>query len=137
MVIGGPAGIGRPALLQAAGDMAERAGVRVLRARGSDLEQEFAFGVVRQLFEAPLARAGPEGRAALLQGGAAWRGSCSNRVRPSPWDPDTARVLGPPPETASDRRRTVERRQGLGRRRPVGRRRPPIDGSHSSTASTG
>ncbi len=71
VVIGGPAGIGKTALLQAAGDMAERAGVRVLRARGSDLEQEFAFGVVRQLFEAPLARAGPEGRAALLQGGAA------------------------------------------------------------------
>ena len=71
VVIGGPAGIGKTALLQAAGDMAERAGVRVLRARGSDLEQEFGFGVVRQLFEAPLARAGPEGRAALLQGAAA------------------------------------------------------------------
>jgi hypothetical protein len=43
-VIGGPAGIGKTALLGAATDMAQEAGLRVLRARGSDLEQEFAFG---------------------------------------------------------------------------------------------
>ncbi|MGH2883118.1 MAG: AAA family ATPase, partial [Solirubrobacteraceae bacterium] len=48
VVIGGPAGIGKTALLQASAGMAEEAGLRVLRARGSDLEQEFAFGVVRQ-----------------------------------------------------------------------------------------
>ena len=70
VVIGGPAGIGKTALLQAAAGMAEQAGVRVLRARGSDLEQEFAFGVVRQLFEGPLARAGAEQREALLRGAA-------------------------------------------------------------------
>ena len=55
--------------------MAERAGVRVLRARGSNLEQEFAFGVVRQLFEGPLASAEPDERAALLGGGAALAGA--------------------------------------------------------------
>ncbi len=70
VVIGGPAGIGKTALLQAAAGMAEQAGVRVLRGRGSDIEQEFAFGVVRQLFEGPLARAGVEQREALLQGAA-------------------------------------------------------------------
>ena len=70
VVIGGPAGIGKTALLQAAAGMAEQAGVRVLRGRGSDLEQEFAFGVVRQLFEGPLARAGVEQREALLRGAA-------------------------------------------------------------------
>ena len=70
VVIGGPAGIGKTALLHAAAGMAEQAGVRVLRGRGSDIEQEFAFGVVRQLFEEPLARAGVEQREALLQGAA-------------------------------------------------------------------
>jgi DNA-binding CsgD family transcriptional regulator len=71
VVIGGPAGIGKTALLSAAGALAEHAGMRVLGARGSDLEQEFAFGVVRQLFEGPLASADPEERAALLDGAAA------------------------------------------------------------------
>jgi DNA-binding CsgD family transcriptional regulator len=70
IVIGGPAGIGKTALLQAADAMAEQAGMRVLRARGSYLEQEFAFGAVRQLFEEPLAEAGPRERAALLEGAA-------------------------------------------------------------------
>jgi DNA-binding CsgD family transcriptional regulator len=84
VVIGGPAGIGKTALLQAACGMAERAGMRVLRARSSDLEQEFAFGVVRQLFEAPLARATAEERAALLHGAAALAGPL---FEPAPADP--------------------------------------------------
>jgi len=74
VVIAGPAGIGKTALLQAAAGMAEQAGVRVLRARGSDIEQEFAFGVVRQLFEGPLARVGAQQHEALLRGAAALAG---------------------------------------------------------------
>src|ERR1700741_410104 len=74
VVIGGPAGIGKTALLRAAASMAENAGVRVLRARATDLEQEFSFGVVRQLFEAPLARASAGEREALLRGAAALAG---------------------------------------------------------------
>jgi DNA-binding NarL/FixJ family response regulator len=54
-LIEGPAGIGKSRLLAAAREMAGAAGFRVLTARGSDLEQEFAFGVVRQLFEPLLA----------------------------------------------------------------------------------
>jgi predicted ATPase len=46
-----------------------RAGLRVLAAQGSDLEREFAFGVVRQLFEPSLV--GDEEREALLAGAAA------------------------------------------------------------------
>ena len=45
--------------------------MQVLRARASDLEQEFAFGVVRQLFEGLLDRADPETRPALFRGAAA------------------------------------------------------------------
>ena len=43
----------------------------MLRARGSELESGFAFGVVRQLFERRLAAAGEGERAALLAGPAA------------------------------------------------------------------
>ena len=47
----GPAGIGKTSLLRAAGQHAREAGLRVLRARPAALEREFAFGVVRGLFE--------------------------------------------------------------------------------------
>ncbi len=48
----GPAGIGKTRLLRMAREHAVAAGVRVLSARGSALERDFAFGVVRGLFEA-------------------------------------------------------------------------------------
>jgi DNA-binding CsgD family transcriptional regulator len=98
VVIGGPAGIGKTALLQAAAGMAEEAGRRVLQARGSDLEQEFAFGVVRQLFEPPLTRAGAERREALLQGAAAPAGPLfdSGPFQPEPVEETSsaARISG-------------------------------------------
>ena len=62
-VIEGPAGIGKTRLLEAMSANAAGRGMQVFRARGSDLEGEFAFGVVRQLFEQPLVRAGPRRRA--------------------------------------------------------------------------
>jgi DNA-binding CsgD family transcriptional regulator len=74
VLIEGPAGIGKTALLLAARQLAQRDGMRFLRARCSELEQEFAFGVVRQLFEAVLARADEAERAALLSGAAALAG---------------------------------------------------------------
>ena len=70
VVIEGPAGIGKTAILAAARDAAEGKGMRVLRSRGAELEREFAFGVVRQLFEPPLAEALPAERADFLQGAA-------------------------------------------------------------------
>jgi DNA-binding CsgD family transcriptional regulator len=66
LVIEGPAGIGKTALLSAARDAAGEAGMRVLRSRGTELEGEFAFGVVRQLFEPQLAEASEAERAELL-----------------------------------------------------------------------
>jgi len=50
----GPAGIGKSAVLAKAREKAEEAGFRVLSARGSDLERELPYGVVRQLFESLL-----------------------------------------------------------------------------------
>ncbi len=51
LVVEGPAGIGKTVLLAAGREVAEGQGFRVLRARGAELEREFAFGVVRQLVE--------------------------------------------------------------------------------------
>src|SRR5215208_5686596 len=67
VVIEGPAGIGKTALLATARTAAKSEGMRVLRSRGAELERDFAFGVVRQLFEPPLAEASEHERADLLQ----------------------------------------------------------------------
>jgi DNA-binding CsgD family transcriptional regulator len=70
VVIEGPAGIGKTALLAAVRTAAADRGMRVLRSRGTELERDFAFGVVRQLFEQPLAEASELERAELLEGAA-------------------------------------------------------------------
>ena len=49
LVVEGAAGIGKSSLLAAAAERAD--GMRVLRARGSPLEQAYAFGTVRTLFD--------------------------------------------------------------------------------------
>jgi DNA-binding CsgD family transcriptional regulator len=53
--IEGPAGIGKSSLLMEARRQAASSGITVLAARGSELEREFPYGVVRQLFEPALA----------------------------------------------------------------------------------
>jgi DNA-binding CsgD family transcriptional regulator len=68
LVVEGPAGIGKTVLLAASRDVAEGEGFRVLRARGAELEREFAFGVVRQLIESVVAWASEAERAELLNG---------------------------------------------------------------------
>lgn len=70
VVVEGPAGIGKTALLAAARAAAEDSGMRVLRSRGTELERDFAFGVVRQLFEPALAGASELERADLLDAAA-------------------------------------------------------------------
>lgn len=71
LVVEGPAGIGKTALLAAAAELAAERGTTVMRARGGVLEQQLEYGVVRQLVEKPVLRASPERRAALLAGPAA------------------------------------------------------------------
>jgi tetratricopeptide (TPR) repeat protein/DNA-binding CsgD family transcriptional regulator len=68
--IEGPAGIGKTRLLEVACCRAEAAGMRVLTARASDLEREFAFGVIRSLFEPLLTAMAPAERDELLVGAA-------------------------------------------------------------------
>jgi predicted ATPase len=70
VVVEGACGVGKTRLLAATRVHAQRAGMRVLSARGSELEREFAYGVVRQLFEPVLARADKAERDDLLTGAA-------------------------------------------------------------------
>ncbi|MBV6702254.1 AAA family ATPase [Kitasatospora aureofaciens] len=105
LLLTGPFGIGRSALLRALPAQAERTPLRVLRAEAALMEQDFAFGVVRQLFDSLLtvlptdlrdhwlARAGA---ARQVLGDAAFVG----QEPPSGHEPATAAVL-------SDLRRLV------------------------------
>lgn len=68
LLVEGRAGIGKTALVEAACWRAAERGQEILRARGSELEAGFAFGVVRQLFERRLVGAGVGERDALLAG---------------------------------------------------------------------
>jgi hypothetical protein len=87
-LVEGGAGLGKTSLVEAACRRAEELGLEVLRSRGSELEAEFAFGVVRRLFELRLAAARLEEQEALLAGPA-------GAVRPL--------LLGGRPEGAPDR----------------------------------
>jgi DNA-binding CsgD family transcriptional regulator len=70
LLIEGPAGIGKSALIRAIRGVAASRGCAVLAARGAELERDFSFGVVRQLFEPVLAGAAPAERERLLTGAA-------------------------------------------------------------------
>jgi class 3 adenylate cyclase/DNA-binding CsgD family transcriptional regulator/tetratricopeptide (TPR) repeat protein len=71
VAIEGRAGMGKTRLVAEARSLADAAGFEVLVARSADLEQEFAYGVVRQLFEPFLASLPPEERDDALSGTAA------------------------------------------------------------------
>ena len=66
----GGAGVGKTALLERACAIAGQQRRIVLRARGFDLERDFAFGIVRQLFERRCADASKRERAELFAGSA-------------------------------------------------------------------
>ncbi len=65
------AGLGKTALLERTAVLAADRGLRVLTARGGELEQEMPFGVVRQLFESAVEELSPAGRNAVFAGAAA------------------------------------------------------------------
>ena len=67
-LISGPAGIGKSRLLAEGRQLVDDAGALLLTARCSELEREFGFGAVRQLFEPLLTD--PGRRDALLRGSA-------------------------------------------------------------------
>jgi DNA-binding CsgD family transcriptional regulator len=69
-VIEGSAGLGKTALLAVARDRAVQSGLDVAIARGGELEQDFAFGIVRQLLEGLVARRTAPERRELFAGAA-------------------------------------------------------------------
>ncbi|MFF3404484.1 Tn3 family transposase [Streptomyces sp. NPDC002659] len=84
LLVEGPAGIGKTRLLkEVRAAAAEAGGARVVSARGTPLERDFAFGVVRQLFEPLLARADPAEREALWPGPAAQAGQVFETFDPA------------------------------------------------------
>ena len=74
ILVEAPAGKGKSALLAIAADLATRAGLRVAAARATELEREFPFGVVIQLFEPHWMWAGAKEREHLVGGPARWAG---------------------------------------------------------------
>ncbi len=68
LLVEGPPGAGKTELLREAGSAAAACGMVTLEAKGSELEQPFAFGIVRQLLESQVA---PRSAAAQLFAGAA------------------------------------------------------------------
>ncbi|MDX6690941.1 MAG: hypothetical protein QOG15_2398 [Solirubrobacteraceae bacterium] len=90
----GEAGIGKSSLLSHAIDVATAQGTHVLHARGGELEREFAYGVVRQLFEGPLAAASADDRERWLAGAAQLAAPVVSAAAPrSGPSPDRAAVM--------------------------------------------
>jgi DNA-binding CsgD family transcriptional regulator len=83
VVVEGSAGIGKTRLLAEARVIAGSAGMRVLAARGGELEGSFAYGIVRQLFEPLVAVVASELRAELLSGPAALVASLVGAAAPA------------------------------------------------------
>ncbi len=71
VVVEGPPGIGKTRLLERARAMAAEAGFTRLRARAGELERDFSYGVVRQLFDPWLREASDAERDRMLHGPAA------------------------------------------------------------------
>jgi tetratricopeptide (TPR) repeat protein len=88
LLVEGHAGIGKSALLDAAVVRARAGGMAVMRARASELESAFSFGIALQLFEPLLAGADDETRDRLLAGSAALAGPLLER--PTSWGGDEA-----------------------------------------------
>jgi predicted ATPase len=70
LLLEGPPGIGKTRLVLAAERRGRELGLVTVSGRGSELEREFAYGLVRQLFEALLVAAAAPERAELLAGAA-------------------------------------------------------------------
>ncbi len=99
VVIEAPAGLGKTRLLQAARASGQAAGMRVLAARATELERDFPFALVRQLFEPRLASLDRSAREALLEGAAgAARGALGIADTGTPAEP-TAAAGGGAPDT--------------------------------------
>jgi DNA-binding CsgD family transcriptional regulator len=91
LVIEGQAGIGKTSLLDEVAHLAEKQGFGVFNACGMDLERDYAYGVVRQLFEYRVHRLEALERARLFRGAAGLAESLLLRAEsPAPGLAETA-----------------------------------------------
>ena len=88
LLVEGHAGVGKTALLDAAVSRARASKMTVMRARASELENDFAFGIALQLFEPLLAGADDDTHDRLLAGSAALAAPLLER--PTSWGGDEA-----------------------------------------------
>jgi DNA-binding CsgD family transcriptional regulator len=86
VLIEGEAGIGKTELLRAARQIAADVGLTVLTARASELERDYAYGVTRQLFQAPLTDLNSDERAQALSGAASLAASLLDTGDETPAD---------------------------------------------------
>src|ERR1700748_2099713 len=96
VLLEGPAGIGKSALLGQVEARAAGRGHRVLRAVGTELERDFGFGVVRQLFGPLLRSLDDADRARLFAGPVALAAAIFGLAEPGDLDlaPTEASLYG-------------------------------------------
>ena len=99
VLVEGPAGIGKSRLLAAAKTLADEGGLRVLAARSGELEREFPFGIVRQLFESMLSD--ESARSDMLSGAAGAAAPSPSSARPASEDA-TGAPAGDAPESGAE-----------------------------------
>ncbi len=99
IVVEGPAGIGKTALVAAARDRARQAGLTPLGARAAELERTFGYGVVRQLLEPAVHAAAAAPLSSRVR--RAMRRRCSTSHWPSPRPCPPGRRVRSPSCTAS------------------------------------
>ena len=100
-MLDGSAGIGKTSLVAAALRLAEDRGLQPLVARGGELERDFAYGVVRQLLETPLAAAAPTVRRSMLHGAAALSAPILGVAAPAAAPQRPASLFGDDPTAAA------------------------------------
>ena len=93
LAVEGSPGIGKTALLRLAREAAKGLELDALYARGSELESDFPFGVVRQLFEPPLLSASGSARTELFTGPAALADPLLSGGWAPPADPESDPAL--------------------------------------------
>ncbi len=96
VLVEGPPGIGKTALLGQLGRRAAGRGRQVLRATGSEMERDFGFGIVRQLFGPLLRSLDPAARARLFAGPVALAAAIFGFADPETFDisPTEASLYG-------------------------------------------